>query len=194
MQAAKVRKIFWILAFFILNFLLSTPNKYSQISDYKSFKINKKKFDKIFLLGAAMYEKSCIFAASFLRKVHWTLPWWWNGRHEGLKIPWASRPCGFKSRPRYKPSQAKIISGSSSVGRARPCQGRGREFEPRFPLQKAPSIGCFFCWCTHFRNNSQSRNYLYCFVFTRRKGIIPIFFEFCYFCNLFWDKRKKNTK
>ena len=26
------------------------------------------------------------------------------------------------------------ISGNSSVGRARPCQGRGREFEPRFPL------------------------------------------------------------
>ena len=25
-------------------------------------------------------------------------------------------------------------SGSSSVGRARPCQGRGREFESRFPL------------------------------------------------------------
>ncbi len=25
--------------------------------------------------------------------------------------------------------------GNSSVGRARPCQGRGREFEPRFPLQ-----------------------------------------------------------
>ena len=24
--------------------------------------------------------------------------------------------------------------GNSSVGRARPCQGRGREFEPRFPL------------------------------------------------------------
>ena len=28
------------------------------------------------------------------------------------------------------------ISGNSSVGRARPCQGRGREFESRFPLQK----------------------------------------------------------
>src|SRR5262245_54461361 len=28
-----------------------------------------------------------------------------------------------------------IISGSSSVGRARPCQGRGREFESRFPLE-----------------------------------------------------------
>ncbi len=27
-------------------------------------------------------------------------------------------------------------SGSSSVGRARPCQGRGREFESRFPLRK----------------------------------------------------------
>src|SRR5499427_1049724 len=25
-------------------------------------------------------------------------------------------------------------SGNSSVGRARPCQGRGREFESRFPL------------------------------------------------------------
>ena len=24
--------------------------------------------------------------------------------------------------------------GNSSVGRARPCQGRGREFEPRLPL------------------------------------------------------------
>src|SRR5690554_3914480 len=27
------------------------------------------------------------------------------------------------------------FSGNSSVGRARPCQGRGREFESRFPLQ-----------------------------------------------------------
>ncbi len=26
-------------------------------------------------------------------------------------------------------------SGSSSVGRARPCQGRGREFESRLPLK-----------------------------------------------------------
>ena len=25
--------------------------------------------------------------------------------------------------------------GTSSVGRARPCQGRGHEFEPRVPLQ-----------------------------------------------------------
>ena len=26
--------------------------------------------------------------------------------------------------------------GNSSVGRAQPCQGWGREFEPRFPLNK----------------------------------------------------------
>ena len=34
------------------------------------------------------------------------------------------------------------ICGNSSVGRARPCQGRGREFESRFPLQilKKPEL------------------------------------------------------
>ena len=40
-------------------------------------------------------------------------------------------------------------SGNSSVGRARPCQGRGREFESRFPLQflarnPGQSRGLFF--------------------------------------------------
>ena len=25
-------------------------------------------------------------------------PEWWNGRHEGLKIPWPLRLCGFESR------------------------------------------------------------------------------------------------
>ena len=28
----------------------------------------------------------------------------------------------------------RVPRGNSSVGRARPCQGRGREFESRFPL------------------------------------------------------------
>jgi hypothetical protein len=28
-----------------------------------------------------------------------------------------------------------LFCGNSSAGRARPCQGRGREFESRFPLQ-----------------------------------------------------------
>ncbi len=34
-----------------------------------------------------------------------------------------------------------LISGNSSVGRAQPCQGWGREFESRFPLQilKSPN-------------------------------------------------------
>ena len=31
----------------------------------------------------------------------------------------------------------QTTSGNSSVGRARPCQGRGREFESRFPLRIA---------------------------------------------------------
>ena len=37
------------------------------------------------------------------------------------------------------------ICGRSSSGRARPCQGRGSEFEPRRPLQKEkPPFGWFF--------------------------------------------------
>ena len=32
------------------------------------------------------------------------------------------------------------LSGSSSVGRARPCQGRGREFESRLPLEEKLSL------------------------------------------------------
>ena len=31
--------------------------------------------------------------------------------------------------------------GNSSVGRAQPCQGWGREFEPRFPLKCCPGGG-----------------------------------------------------
>ena len=34
--------------------------------------------------------------------------------------------------------------GNSSVGRARPCQGRGREFESRFPLKMKPIKFGFF--------------------------------------------------
>jgi hypothetical protein len=39
--------------------------------------------------------------------------------------------------------------GCSSVGRARPCQGRGHEFEPRYPLQimqKGSPGGFPFCF------------------------------------------------
>jgi hypothetical protein len=40
----------------------------------------------------------------------------------------------------------RVFRGNSSVGRARPCQGRGREFESRFPLQvrKSPVRRGFF--------------------------------------------------
>ena len=34
--------------------------------------------------------------------------------------------------------------GNSSVGRAQPCQGWGREFESRFPLNKNPELSGFF--------------------------------------------------
>ena len=36
--------------------------------------------------------------------------------------------------------------GNSSVGRAQPCQGWGREFESRFPLNKNPELSGFFCF------------------------------------------------
>ena len=42
----------------------------------------------------------------------------------------------------------QTTSGNSSVGRARPCQGRGREFESRFPLHKVPSKIGIFCRCS----------------------------------------------
>ena len=38
--------------------------------------------------------------------------------------------------------------GNSSVGRAQPCQGWGREFESRFPLKiKSNSFGLLFSFC-----------------------------------------------
>ena len=36
------------------------------------------------------------------------------------------------------------IRGNSSVGRAQPCQGWGREFESRFPLQESAEMLTFF--------------------------------------------------
>ena len=35
----------------------------------------------------------------------------------------------------------KSFRGNSSVGRAQPCQGWGREFESRFPLKRSPGGG-----------------------------------------------------
>ena len=38
------------------------------------------------------------------------------------------------------PSLPTQRCGNSSVGRARPCQGRGREFESRLPLQEQNGV------------------------------------------------------
>ena len=41
----------------------------------------------------------------------------------------------------------KNYCGNSSVGRAQPCQGWGREFESRFPLKiKKTAHRCLFCF------------------------------------------------
>ena len=50
--------------------------------------------------------------------------------------------------------KCRFLCGNSSVGRARPCQGRGREFESRFPLHirtRPPSAGpcCFRARCVN---------------------------------------------
>ena len=46
---------------------------------------------------------------------------------------------------RYNPP---CVCGRSSSGRARPCQGRGSEFEPRRPLQKEkPLLRSGFSFC-----------------------------------------------
>ncbi len=46
--------------------------------------------------------------------------------------------------------------GNSSAGRARPCQGRGREFESRFPLHKKSPVSedwAFLFLCIGRQNN-----------------------------------------
>ena len=55
--------------------------------------------------------------------------------------------------------------GNSSVGRARPCQGRGREFESRFPLQNFHSILLFFI---HSRTTRYAALYIQCINFVNR--------------------------
>ena len=41
-------------------------------------------------------SSSLVFRSFFERMLEW-----WNGRHEGLKILWPLRLCGFKSRFEY---------------------------------------------------------------------------------------------
>ena len=56
-----------------------------------------------------------------------------------------------RSQVRILP-RAPPLCGNSSVGRARPCQGRGRGFESRFPLQLMPRLdvpGCLWYSVRH---------------------------------------------
>jgi hypothetical protein len=45
------------------------------------------------------------------------------------------RPAAGKRQCRQGQIKSSFISGSSSFGRARPCQGRGGRFEPGLPLK-----------------------------------------------------------
>ena len=61
----------------------------------------------------------------------------------------------LKSNDHYDRAGSSPASGTncenSSVGRARPCQGRGRGFESRFSLSKGLTIVCkaFFVFKLH---------------------------------------------
>ena len=72
-----------------------------------------------------------------------------------IRFPYARRQWSHKPRAegkftftmprrgdnrRRKIFQKKFFCGNSSVGRARPCQGRGREFESRLPLKSRSLI------------------------------------------------------
>ena len=48
---------------------------------------------------------------------------------------------GGKTETPYLCTRSTKVCGNSSVGRAQPCQGWGREFESRFPLIKVRSNG-----------------------------------------------------
>ena len=60
---------------------------------------------------------------------------WWNGRHARLRI-WCPRrkSSSLFVRMVFAPNAVQWMCGSSSVGRAPPCQGGGRGSEPRLPL------------------------------------------------------------
>ena len=51
----------------------------------------------------------------------------------------------FESPPLHITFKKKKC-GNSSVGRAQPCQGWGREFESRFPLIRGKQFAYLFCF------------------------------------------------
>ena len=138
--------------------------------DAKSAKKLQRK--KIFLKNACAIEKSCTFAAqnksgnpkkkdyrllktSGNSSVGRARPCQGRGREFESRFPLNAKRSFRSSESRSKlslimPSRERKrrllkAGGNSSVGRARPCQGRGREFESRFPLHKVPSEIGIFC-------------------------------------------------
>ncbi len=76
-----------------------------------------------------------------------------GGRESESRLPLQSiETCGCNSMVEFQPSKlatwvrfpspAPKVCGSSSVGRAPPCQGGGRESESRLPLQSIETCGC----------------------------------------------------
>ena len=60
-------------------------------------------------------------------------------RPRGRAVFCANSKCRL-DKPHGMRYNLSCVCGRSSSGRARPCQGRGSEFEPRRPLQKSPPI------------------------------------------------------
>ena len=98
--------------------------------------------NNFFLKNACAIEKSCTFAAQFASGNPKI------GDYRLLKTSGNSsvgraRPCQGRGRE-FESRFPLRFCGNSSVGRARPCQGRGREFESRFPLHKSRWKSGFF--------------------------------------------------
>ena len=101
-----------------------------------------------------------------LRKViHWKIQptdVWGNGTRElteraGLQIISEKILLGILHflylQPQRTNNKSSFRSGSSSFGRARPCQGRGGRFEPGLPLIKSkPCVWIFFYRIPWWRN------------------------------------------
>ena len=114
---------------------------------------------KIFLENTCGIEKSCTFAPrnkSGNSSVGRARPCQGRGREFESRFPLQGGILGTaRAEAKFtlimpsREQECRLLKagGNSSVGRARPCQGRGREFESRFPLHKVPSEIGIFCKC-----------------------------------------------
>ena len=86
--------------------------------------------------------------------------------------------CIFFCKFRILPYICNPVRGNSSVGRARPCQGRGREFESRFPLKNTHICLIINALCAMYNTFNIS---FYCRKSKENaKGLAPIEVRVCY--------------